>query len=124
MGMVRAWRRPSFCSCIKNTDKNQLFSEHFSEAFDQRLQPLLRHNGREVAEHAALKEHRMGAPFGGVGFEMANLANALSSHNRFRPPGVLTWIDPIPMPNPRSATMHILILAGRARSDGIRRRVL
>src|SRR3954452_12742286 len=48
------------------------------EAFDEGCEPVLRHGGDQVVEHAALPEQRVGARLAGVGLEKPVHAEALA----------------------------------------------
>jgi signal transduction histidine kinase len=60
---------PHLSDRAENVCKQRLLLQHEREALHQRAQPVLRHHGDQIVEHAALPEQRMDATLGGVGLE-------------------------------------------------------
>ena len=87
-------RLPSFSDRSESIGEDWKLGEYGREPLHERQQPVLGHGGDEFVKHAALPEQRVGAPFGGVGFEVPIIAECFAcgaeQHQRVcEKPGVL-----------------------------------
>ena len=75
-------RLPLFLYCTERFGEDGLLSEGFGEFLDQWAEAMLWHIWDEFIEHAGLPEERVGAPLGGIGFEMPVVAKGFAGGSK------------------------------------------